>query len=227
MKISVITLFPELIETYCTSSIMGRAQQAGVVTIETINPRDFTTDVHHKVDDSPYGGGPGMVMMCKPLLDSYNSLLPLAKPSRVFLTSPWGKPLVQKTAQDLSVLGQIVLICGHYEGVDARLFDLIPELEPFSLGDFVLTGGELAAMTAIDAVVRLLPGALGKDVSSEDESFSNGLLEYPQYTRPQTFEGQSVPDILLSGNHGAIANWRHEQQREITQRYRPDLLDIG
>jgi tRNA (guanine37-N1)-methyltransferase len=225
MRYSIITLFPDLITQYCQTSIMGRAQQAGLIQVETVNPRNFTTDVHHKVDDAPYGGGPGMVMMCKPLMDAYHSIEPLPERSKVLLTSPLGKPFSQQDAQEWSQnYDQLVVICGHYEGIDARIHQLIPNLEMVSLGDFVLTGGELAALTIIDATARLLSGVLGKDASSVEESFSEGLLEYPQYTRPPVFEELSIPEVLLSGNHAAIARWRRKMSIKNTLRYRPDLL---
>ncbi len=225
LKFSVITLFPEWFELYCNTSILGRAQKAGVVSVETVNPRTLTTDVHHKVDDAPYGGGAGMVMMCKPLMDAYRSLLPLPEKARVLMTSPLGRPFSQDEARSLSTSDQVVLICGHYEGIDARVQELIPNLELISLGDFVLTGGELAALCVIDATTRLLPGALGKDASSEEESFTEGLLEYPHYTRPPEFEGLTVPPVLLSGNHAEIARWRRKMSLRNTLLYRPDLLE--
>jgi tRNA (guanine37-N1)-methyltransferase len=224
LQFSVITLFPALIETYCAASIMGRAQASGVIRVNTVNPRSFTTDAHHKVDDAPYGGGPGMVMMCKPVMDAYDSLAPLPEKTRVLLMSPVGVPFTQAKAQEFSEAEQIVILCGHYEGIDARVESLIPNLEHICVGDFVLTGGELAALTVIDATTRLLPGALGKDHSAEEESFSNGLLEYPQYTRPAEFEGMKVPDVLLSGNHAEIARWRYQMSEARTRQYRPDLF---
>lgn len=222
---SVITLFPDVIAQYCSTSILGRAQQAGIVSVKTVNPRDFTQDVHHKVDDAPYGGGPGMVMMCKPLMDAYNSLLPLQGNVRVLMTSPLGQPFNQEKATSLSQAHHVVIIAGHYEGIDERVVSLIPNLERVSLGDFVLTGGELAALSIIDATTRLLPGALGKDASSEEESFEGGLLEYPHYTRPPQFQGLSVPEVLLSGNHQAIARWRRKMALYNTWRNRPDMLE--
>lgn len=224
MRYSIITLFPEMIEHYCSLSIVGRAQKAGIIQVKTVNPRDFTTDAHHKVDDAPYGGGAGMVMMCKPVMDAYDSLMPLPPQSRVLMTSPVGRPFTQQTARSYSRLQHLVILCGHYEGFDARIQSLIPGIEPVSLGDFVLTGGELAALCIIDATARLLPGTLGKDESSLEESFEQGLLEYPQYTRPPEFRGLEVPPILLSGNHAAIARWRRKMSLWNTQRYRPDLL---
>jgi tRNA (guanine37-N1)-methyltransferase len=225
MRFSIITLFPDWITSACNPSIVGRAQKTGLIHIETVNPRDFTTDHYQKVDDAPYGGGVGMVMMSPPLLEAYESLLPLDLPSHTLLMSPWGKPLKQSMVQSYAQANQLVMICGHYEGIDARLLALIPDLELVSLGDFVLTGGEFPALCIVDAVTRLLPGALGKDASAQDESFADtGLLEYPQYTRPPQVRGVHVPDVLLSGNHQAIALWRTRMAEEITRRYRPDLL---
>ncbi len=224
MQFTVISLFPNEIEHYCRSSILGRAQNAGIINVNVVNPRDFTTDVHHKVDDAPYGGGAGMVLMCQPIWDAYQSISPLQANEKIVLTSPHGQPFTQEKAQEFSNLSRLVIICGHYEGIDARVETLIPNLELVSLGDFVLTGGELPALCIIDATTRLIPGALGKAISAEEESFMNGLLEYPQYTRPSVFEGHNVPEILLSGNHGEIARWRHKMSLWNTRRYRPDLL---
>lgn len=224
MRFSIITLFPECIQSYCTTSIVGRAQQAGLVQVQTINPRDFTQDPHRKVDDTPYGGGPGMVLQCQPLMDTYESLLPLPAQSRVLLTSPAGRPFDQQYAQSLADAEHIVILCGHYEGIDARVEALIPNLERVSIGDFILTGGELAALCIVDATTRLVPGALGKDASTHEESFATGLLEYPHYTRPPVFRGLEVPAILLSGNHAEIARWRHQQSLARTWQLRPDLL---
>jgi len=224
MKFTVITLFPELIQTYAETSILGRAQAAGRIQVEAINPRDFTEDAYKKVDDAPYGGGPGMVMMCKPLLQAYRSLAPMPKNTKVLITSPWGKPFTQQTAKTLCEAEHIVIISGHYEGIDARILDLIPEAAPISLGDFILTGGELPALAIIDATARLLPGVIGKEDSLTEESFTENLLEYPHYTRPEVFEGHKVPEVLLSGNHKEIAHWRKEMSKKITQRHRPDLL---
>ncbi|MCA9788223.1 MAG: tRNA (guanosine(37)-N1)-methyltransferase TrmD [Cyanobacteria bacterium HKST-UBA06] len=224
MKFTVITLFPELITQICSESIIGRAQNKGLLTLRTVNPRQFTADVHHKVDDTPYGGGPGMVMMCQPLLDAWQHIQPLPSNHRVMMLSPWGTPFKQPMAHALAQVDELVLICGHYEGVDARILELIPNLELLSLGDFVLTGGELPAACLIDAVGRLLPGVLGHQESSHHESFENSRLEYPQYTKPATINGLAVPDVLRSGNHQAIADWRRQAAETVTKQYRPDLL---
>ncbi len=221
----VMTLFPEWIETYCQSSILGRAQKNGLLQVNTVNPRQFTTDAHHTVDDAPYGGGAGMVMMCQPIMDAFRSI-ELKANRKVLLTSPVGKPFHQDTAKALSHCEQVVILCGHYEGIDERIKALIPEIEPVSIGDFVLTGGELAALCMIDTITRLRPGVLGTDSSSEEESFSEHLLEYPHYTRPQVFEDIAVPDVLLSGNHAKIAQWRRKMSLLRTMFYRPDLIQM-
>jgi tRNA (guanine37-N1)-methyltransferase len=225
LTFSLITLFPDWITQYTGTSIIGRAQTGGYVRIEAINPRAFTADSYNRVDDTPYGGGSGMVMQLDPIMQAYKTLLPLSDPAAVILPSPSGKPFRQADARRLSMMKHIVFICGHYEGIDARLTQLIPEIEPFSLGDFVLTGGELPALCMLDAVTRLLPGVLGNQDSLAEESFENGLLEYPHYTRPPVYEWLAVPDILLSGNHQAIARWRHEMAFKTTARQRPDLLE--
>jgi tRNA (guanine37-N1)-methyltransferase len=225
MKFSVLSLFPELIESYTQASIVGRARSAGLIDVEVVNPRDFTRNKHRKVDDIPYGGGSGMVLACQPVDDAFQSLQPLLQPARVLLTSPAGRRFDHAFALELAQAGQIVLLCGHYEGFDERLMQLIPGVEEVSIGDFVLTGGELAALTIIDAVTRLVPGAVQKFSSVEADSFYAGLLDYPHYTRPAEYKGLSVPEVLLSGNHAAIDAWRQQQALEKTHRCRPDLLD--
>ena len=222
MKFDIITLFPEMIDTYCSFSIIGRAKKQEVIAVNTVNPRDFTHDVHKKVDDTPYGGGAGMVLACKPFYDAYESVERPENSAALILT-PQGKPFDQKKAEKLAKKDQVTMICGHYEGFDERIRQL-PGVEEVSLGDFVLTGGELASLCILDAVTRLLSGALGKDESVLEESFSEGLLEYPHYTRPYDFRGMKVPDVLLSGNHKEIAKWRQKQALLKTQEKRPDLL---
>ncbi len=202
---------------------MGRAQRDGFVSIEAINIRDFSNNKHLQVDDYPYGGGAGMVMQPQPIYDAYQSILPKAKNARVLYMTPQGKPFTQRIAEELAQEENLVFLCGHYEGVDERVIEEIVTDE-VSLGDFVLTGGELAAITMIDAISRLMPGVLGKEASFEDESFSEGLLEYPQYTRPPIFMEREVPPILLSGHHGNIEKWRREQSLLRTASKRPDLL---
>ncbi len=223
LRIDILTLFPDMFSGFLGTSIPKRAAAKGLVDYRLTNIRDFATDAHKSVDDKPFGGGPGMVMMCGPLLDAVTAAetQDQRKPLRILFT-PQGRRLDQAWAEELAKQPRLLLIAGHYEGVDQRVIDLLNPLE-MSLGDFVLSGGELAAMVLIDAVVRLLPGALGAQDGAADESFAGGLLEYPQYTRPREFQGLSVPDILLSGNHQAIAAWRQAQREERTQQRRPDL----
>ncbi|MGN0133231.1 MAG: tRNA (guanosine(37)-N1)-methyltransferase TrmD [Anaerotignum sp.] len=219
----VLTLFPEMIEQTLSHSIMGRAQRDGLISIEATNIRDYTLNKQKHVDDYPYGGGAGMVMQGQPIYDAYQSLMPRAKGARVVYMTPQGRPFTQRVAEELAQEESLVFLCGHYEGVDERLIEEIVTDE-ISLGDFVLTGGELAAITIIDAVSRLVPGVLGKEESFADESFSDGLLEYPQYTRPPVFMGREVPEVLLSGHHANVAKWRREQALLRTAKKRPDLL---
>lgn len=219
----VLTLFPEMIEQTLSHSIMGRAQRDGLISIEATNIRDYTLNKQKHVDDYPYGGGAGMVMQGQPIYDAYQSLMPRAKGARVVYMTPQGRPFTQRVAEELAQEERLVFLCGHYEGVDERLIEEIVTDE-ISLGDFVLTGGELAAITIIDAVSRLVPGVLGKEESFADESFSDGLLEYPQYTRPPVFMGREVPEVLLSGHHANVAKWRREQALLRTAKKRPDLL---
>lgn len=219
----VLTLFPEMIEQTLSHSIMGRAQRDGFISVEATNIRDYTLNKQKHVDDYPYGGGAGMVMQGQPIYDAYQSLMPRAKGARVVYMTPQGRPFTQRVAEELAQEESLVFLCGHYEGVDERLIEEIVTDE-ISLGDFVLTGGELAAITIIDAVSRLVPGVLGKEESFADESFSDGLLEYPQYTRPPVFMGREVPEVLLSGHHANVAKWRREQALLRTAKKRPDLL---
>lgn len=224
MKFYILTLFPEMIEAGIKHSIIKRALDEGIIEIEAINIRDFSKDKHKRVDDYPYGGGAGMVMQPQPIYDAYMSIKDrLSKNCPVIYMSPQGKTFDQKKAECLSQLEDMVLLCGHYEGVDERIIEEIVT-EEISIGDFILTGGELPAMAIIDAVSRLIPGVLSKEESYIDESFSNNLLEYPQYTRPPEFMGRKVPEILLSGHHGNIEKWRREQSLERTKKKRPELL---
>lgn len=227
MWIDVLTLFPEMFESPLNFSILKRAQEAGVVKIVLANIRDFSKDKHKKVDDRPYGGGPGMVMMCQPVFECFEHVAKQSEEKgRVILLSPQGKPFTQKLAAELASEKRIILISGHYEGFDERIRAGLNS-EQISIGDYVLSGGELAAMVIIDAVVRLLPGALGDECSAEDETFSEsagGGLEYPQYTRPEDFRDMKVPEVLLSGHHGQIEKWRRQQSLERTRQSRPDLL---
>ena len=224
MRIDLLTLFPEAFESIFASSIIQRAQQKGLLEIVLTNIRDFARDKHRSVDDKPYGGGPGMVMMCQPIFDCLEHVEAAApvKARRVLLT-PQGEPFTQALAQELASEQRLILIAGHYEGFDERIRVGLQPLE-VSIGDYVLTGGEIPAMVIVDAVTRLLPGSLGDDSSAEEESFSSGLLEYPQYTRPKDFHGLEVPDVLLSGHHERIRDWREQQAQERTQLRRPDLL---
>ena len=222
----VLTLFPEMIQQTLSHSIMGRAQKEGHISVEAINIRDYTLNKQKHVDDYPYGGGSGMVMQAQPIYDAYQSIAEKAKGARVVYMTPQGRPFTQRIAEELSKEENLVFLCGHYEGIDERIIEEIVTDE-ISLGDFVLTGGELAAITIIDAVSRLVPGVLGKEDSFADESFSDGLLEYPQYTRPPVFHGKEVPEILLSGHHANIAKWRREQSLIRTVKKRPDLLEAA
>lgn len=227
MRIDVLTLFPEMFESPLAHSIIKRAQDGGIVQIVLTNIRDFTTDSYKKVDDKPYGGGPGMVMMCQPVFDCAEYVRKLsAEKGRAILLTPQGQKFDQKKAVELSKEKRLVLIAGRYEGFDERI-RIGLDAEQISIGDYILSGGELAAMVIIDAVVRLLAGALGDETSAIDESFSDsvaGHLEYPQYTRPEVFRDMKVPDILLSGDHKKIAEWRQQQAVERTKKWRPDLL---
>ena len=219
MKFDVLTLFPEMFEPLKTS-VIGRAVEKKRMAINLINIRDFSEDKHKKVDDTPYGGGAGMVMKPDVVYRAYQSIQ--EKEAKVIYLSPQGKTLNQKMVEDLSKESHLVILCGHYEGIDQRVLDKIVD-EEISIGDYVLTGGEIPAMVLIDSVSRYVEGVL-KQTSIQEESFSNGLLEYPQYTRPEIFEGEPVPEILLSGHHENIERWRKEKSVEITQKKRPDLL---
>jgi len=224
MRIDVITLFPEVLQPYFTASILGRAQRAGIAELYSHALRDFSKDPHKKVDDRPFGGGPGMVLMCQPILDAVNSVEQLdPRPALRILLTPQGRVFDQGVAHRLAGAERLLMICGHYEGYDERIRELL-QPEEISLGDFVMSGGEPAALAVVDAIVRLLPGALGNDEATEDESFSAGRLEYPQYTRPRQFQGLQVPDVLVSGNHAEIDAWRRAQSEARTRRRRPDLL---
>jgi len=227
----VLTLFPEMIQQAVNHSIMGRAIRGGHISVECVNIRDFAINKHGQVDDAPYGGGAGMVMMAPPVYDAHQHVLSnikirdgkASRPPLIYL-SPQGRVLTQKIAEEIAASQEIILLCGHYEGLDERVIEEIVTDE-ISIGDYVLTGGEPAALVLMDAVSRLIPGVLGRAESFKDESFSEGLLEYPHYTRPPIFRERAVPEVLLSGHHGRIEAWRKAQALERTQSKRPDLLD--
>jgi len=221
MKISVLTLFPEMLEPVLKSSILGRAAQSGLIDTTLVNIRDFSANKHKNADDYPFGGGAGMVMMPQPIFDAMESVYSEGA-HRIYL-SPKGKVFNAEKAKELSKYDHLILLCGHYEGVDQRVLDNIID-EEISIGDYVLTGGELAALVIIDATARFLEGVLGSKESAEMDSFSDGLLEYPQYTRPADFRGMLVPEVLQNGNHAHITKWQREQQLILTAKLRADLL---
>ena len=223
MRFDVMTLFPEMIEAYCGFSILKRAVEGGVISVNTVNPRDFTLDKHRKVDDTPYGGGAGMVLMPQPYVDAYESIERVENSITVLL-SPQGEPLNDNLVNELAKHTQIIMMCGHYEGFDERIREIIKPKE-ISIGDFVLTGGELPALCLIDAVSRKIDGTLGKIASADEDSFSNGLIEYPHYTKPREYRGLMVPEVLLNGNHKEIAEFRLAQSIERTKTKRPDLYE--
>ncbi len=223
MIFDVITLFPEMVENYFSYSILKRAVEAGIIHVNTTNPRDFTENKHKKVDDMPYGGGAGMVLMPQPYVDAYESV-PKLENTLTIMLSPQGEPLTDKIVNKLSQYNQLIMLCGHYEGFDERIREIIKPKE-ISIGDFVLTGGELPALCLIDAVSRKIEGTLGKIESADEDSFSNGLLEYPHYTRPREYRGLKVPEVLLNGNHKEINEFRLKKSIERTQAKRPDLYE--
>lgn len=221
MIFDVLTLFPEMIENYCGYSILKRALENDILKVNTINPRDFTLDKHRKVDDTPYGGGAGMVLMAQPYVDAYESIEKIDSSVTIML-SPQGSPLTDKVVNELAEFNQIIMLCGHYEGFDERIRDIIKPRE-ISIGDFVLTGGELPALCLIDAVSRKIEGTLGKMESADEDSFSNGLIEYPHYTKPREYRGLKVPEVLLNGNHKEINEFRFQESLKRTKIKRPDL----
>ena len=224
MKIKILTLFPEMLEGPLRSSILGRAIQAGHLDVELINIRDYADNKHRNTDDYPFGGGAGMVMMPQPVVDAIQANQ--TPGTRRIYMSPRGRTLDQKIVEEYAGCESLLFLCGHYEGVDQRALDMCID-EELSIGDYVLTGGELAALVAVDAVARLIPGVLGSDESSSDESFTTGLLEYPQYTRPADFRGRKVPEVLLGGNHADIVSWRRRESLSLTRARRPELLDTA
>ena len=228
MRIDIVTLFPEICRAPLSESIMKRAQEKGIIELRIHNLRDWASDKHHTVDDAPFGGGQGMVMKPEPIFAAVEDLRQQAsgirpRSAKVILMSPAGRRFDQRMAQQLSQESHLIIVCGHYEGVDHRVIDHLIDLE-ISIGDYVLTNGAIAAVALVDAVARLLPGTLGHEHSAADDSFSRGLLEAPQYTRPAQFRGWKVPEVLLSGNHAEIAKWRKEQAIKRTRQNRPDLL---
>jgi len=235
MKFYVITLFPEMIEQSCTFGVLGRAIKRGLVSVQCLNPRDFAQDRHRTVDDRPYGGGPGMLMKWQPLADAIDAAKQQASDSaKVIYMSPQGSVLNQQAlkefaadeeTEDSSVSKDLILIAGRYEGIDERLIEKLVD-EEWSIGDYVLSGGELAAMVVIDSVTRLCPGVLGDEASAQQDSFMNGLLDHPHYTRPEEIDGDTVPQVLLSGDHKAISQWRLQQAIGRTWLRRPDLIDV-
>lgn len=222
IRFDVLTLFPDMFNDIMNESIIGRAVKEGLVEINPVNIRDYTKDKHNRVDDYPYGGGAGMVMQAQPIYDAYKSIAKDDKSVPVIYMSPQGKKFTQQIAKDLALNDRIILLCGHYEGVDERVLEEIVTDE-ISIGDYVLTGGELPAMVIIDTISRLIPGVLAEG-SIEEESFSNGMLEYPQYTRPVEFMGKKVPEVLLSGHHANIKKWREEEAYKRTLKKRPELI---
>ncbi len=224
MRFDVLTLFPDMMEAIFSSSVLGRARNAGLVDIRCTNIRDYTKNKHRKVDDTPYGGGFGMVMMCQPVVDCIRDVKShLQGNTRVIYLSPQGKVLTQQKARELCAYDNLVLLCGHYEGIDERIIELEVD-EELSVGDYVLTGGELPAAILVDCISRLQDGVLADRDCYEKESLSGGLLEHPQYTKPRVFEGLEVPEVLVNGNHALQEKWRMEQSLERTRRKRPDLL---
>ena len=224
MRIDILTLFPEMMEAVLSESIIGRARKSGKVTINCVNIRDFTRDKHRRVDDYPYGGGRGMLMQAEPIYEAYKSVCAEGETPPLIYMSPQGETLTQDMAHELSGLSHMVVLCGHYEGVDERAL-MLTHAREISIGDYVLTGGELPALVLCDAVCRLLPGVLKDDESFLKESHQGGLLEYPQYTRPEEYMGMRVPDVLLSGHHENVEKWRREQSLERTRDKRPDLYE--
>jgi tRNA (guanine37-N1)-methyltransferase len=227
MRFDIMTLFPSPVEGVLSESIIGRAQDAGVISVKCHNIRDYSTDRHRKTDDTPYGGGVGMVMTCQPIYDCYRALIsdiPDGNRKRVIYMSPKGRIFSHGVAKELSEYDNLIFLCGHYEGVDQRILDEIVD-EELSIGDYVVTGGEIPACIVIDAVSRLLEGTLSSSECYEGESIASGILEYPQYTKPREFLGREVPEVLISGDHAKIDRWRLERAVEITRERRPELLD--
>ena len=227
MRFDILTLFPDMFPGYMSQSILNKSIERGLVEIHVHNMRDWAKGRHHKIDDTPYGGGPGMILMVEPVVNCVRDVQAMtSEPGTVIVTTPQGKRLNQPMVEELAVNKRMILLCGRYEGFDQRVIDILQPQE-ISIGDYILNGGEVASMVLVDSLVRMVPGVLGDEQSSWDDSFSRGnrMLEYPQYTRPREFEGQNVPDILLSGNHGEIERWRKAKSLENTKNKRSDLLD--
>ncbi len=224
MKFNIMTLFPETVEKGLDYSILKRARENNLIEINTVNIRDYTTNKHLKVDDYPYGGGAGMVMQVQPVVDAYKAIVKDGKKTRVIYMTPWGHTFNQDMAKELAKEEELTFLCGHYEGIDERALDMIVT-DFVSIGDYVLTGGEMPAIIMIDAISRLVPGVLGNDTSADTESFTDNLLEQPQYTRPANYEGLEVPKILLSGDHKKIEEYNRLESIKRTKKYRPDLLE--
>ena len=226
MKIAILSLFPEMFESFLSTSIIGRAREEKLIDIRPVDIRPYSEKKHKNTDDYPFGGGAGMVMMVQPIVDCVRDMRKQGFSGKCIYMSPRGKPLTQQKVMELAQEDGLILLCGHYEGVDQRAIDLVVD-EEISLGDFVLTGGELAAMALTDAVARYVPGVLGSDESTGEESFTDGLLEYPQYTRPREYEGMEVPEVLVGGDHAKIRKWRRKQSLLTTLKMRPDLFDAA
>ncbi len=224
MKITILTIFPEMFESVLNSSILGRAREQGLIDVECVDIRPFSDRKHKNTDDYPFGGGAGMVMLAQPIMDAMKSVTGESFSGRRIYMGPRGTTLTTAKARELAKEEHLVLLCGHYEGVDQRALDTCID-EEISIGDYILTGGELAAMVLTDCVARFIPGVLGSAESPEEESFSDGLLEYPQYTRPRELNGLEVPEVLLSGDHAKIRAWRRQESLRATKKFRPDLLD--
>lgn len=224
MKITILTIFPEMFESVLNSSILGRAREQGLIEVECVDIRPFSDRKHKNTDDYPFGGGAGMVMLAQPIMDAMKSVCGEGFTGRRIYMGPRGTTLSTAKARELAKEEHLVLLCGHYEGVDQRALDACID-EEISIGDYILTGGELAAMVLTDCVARFIPGVLGSGESAEEESFSDGLLEYPQYTRPRELNGMEVPEVLLSGDHAKIKSWRRQESLRATKRFRPDLLE--
>ncbi len=224
MKFHVMTLFPEMIEQGLHTSILGRALDAGIISLNTVNIRDYSEDKHRHVDDYPYGGGAGMVMAAEPIAKCYEDICGEGPKKRLVYLTPWGRVFNQDMAKELAREDELVFLCGHYEGVDERVLSRYVT-DPVSIGDYVLSGGELPAMVMIDAIARMVPGVLTNEESGETESFENSLLEYPQYTRPEVWRDEAVPEVLLSGHHAKVAEWRMQRSIDRTMQYRPELME--